>query len=133
VAERLAEEVDGAALPGTLQGLRDRGLEAGVRVGDDQLYSSEAALDQATEEAAPERFGLALAHVEADHLAVARLVHRIGQHRRLRHNAAAVADFLDLGVEPKVGVAALQGPVPERLDLLVEALADAGDLALGDP
>ena len=35
VAERLAQEVDGAALPGAAEHLRDRVLQALVRVGDD--------------------------------------------------------------------------------------------------
>jgi hypothetical protein len=64
VPERLAEEVDRAALPGAVQGLRDRGLQAGVGVGDDQLRPGQAALDQAAEEALPERLRLALADVE---------------------------------------------------------------------
>jgi hypothetical protein len=32
------------------------------------------------------------------------------------HDAAAVADLLDLGVEPQVGVAALERPVAEGVD-----------------
>src|SRR5262249_46302467 len=101
--------------------------------GDDQLRAGQAALDQAAQEAAPERFGLALADVEADHLAVARLVYGVGKHERLGDDAATVADLLDLGVQPEIGVAALERPVAERLHLLVEALADPRDLALGDP
>ena len=80
--------MDGAALPGAVERLRDRGLEPGVRVGDDQLHTVEPALDQAAEEAAPERLGLALADVEADHLPVAGLVHGVGKHERLRHDAS---------------------------------------------
>jgi hypothetical protein len=60
-------------------------------------------------------------------------VDAVGEHQRLADNAAAVADALDLGVEPQVRVAALQRPVAERVDLLVEALADSRDLALRDP
>ena len=133
MAERLAQEVDAAALPGAAEHLADRLLEAGVGVGDDQLHAGEAALDEAAQEAAPERFGLGLADVEADHLAVAGLVHGVGEHQRLADDAAAVADLLDLGVEPQVRVAALERPVAERVDLLVEAGADPRDLALGDP
>ena len=102
-------------------------------VGDDQLHAAEAALDQTAQEAAPEGFGLALADVEADHLTVAGLVHGVGEHQRLWHHAAAVSDLLDLGVQPQVRVTALERPVAKRVDLLVQALADARDLALGDP
>jgi hypothetical protein len=71
VAERLAEEVHAAALPGATEHLSDRLLQARVRVGDDQPHPAQATLDQAVHEAAPERFRLGLAHIEADHLAVA--------------------------------------------------------------
>jgi hypothetical protein len=60
-------------------------------------------------------------------------VHAVGEHERLPDDAAAVSDLLDLGVKPQVGVAALQRSVAERVDLLVEPLADPGDLALRDP
>src|SRR5262249_37403571 len=113
--------------------LRDRRLQAGVRVGNQQLHTLQAARDAAAEEAPPERLGLALADVDADHLPVAGLVDGVGEHQRFRHDPAAVTGLLDLGTEPERGVAALQGPVAERLTLLVEAGADPGDLALGDP
>ena len=38
----------------------------------------------------------------------------------LRAHAPAVADLLDLGVEEQIRVAALQRPLAERLDLLVQ-------------
>jgi hypothetical protein len=60
-------------------------------------------------------------------------VHAIGEHQRFTHDAAAVSDLLDLRVQPQVGVAALERPVAERVDLLVEARADPRDLALRDP
>ena len=78
---------------------------------DDELHAAQAALDQSAEEAAPERLGLALADVEPDHLAVAGLVHGVGEHQRLPDDAATVADLLDLGVKPQVRVAALERPL----------------------
>ena len=63
--EAVAQEVDGAALPGAAEDLRDRGLQAGVRVGDGQLDADQAALDQASEEVGPERLGLGLADIDA--------------------------------------------------------------------
>jgi hypothetical protein len=124
VAERFAQEVDGAALPGAAEHLGDRLLQAGVSIGDDQSDTGQSALDQAAQEAAPERLRLGLADVEADHLAVAALVHRVGEHQALAHDAAAVADLLHLRVQPQVGVAALERPVAEGVDLLVQAGAD---------
>jgi hypothetical protein len=124
VPERLAQEVHRAALPGAVERLRDRSLQAGVRVGHDQLHAAETALDQAAEEAAPERLRLALADVEADHLSVAGLMHGVGEYERFRHHPAAVPDLLDLRIQPQIGVAALERPVAEGLDLLVQAGAD---------
>jgi hypothetical protein len=71
VPERLAQEVDGATLPRRTEHLGDCQLQAFVCVRDDELHAGEAALDQRAEEVAPEGFALALAAVEADHLASA--------------------------------------------------------------
>ena len=101
-------------------------------IGDDELAAEQAALDQAAQERAPERLRLRLADVEADHLPAAGLVHAVGDDQALPDDAAAVPDLLDLRIEEQVGVAALERPLSERLDLLVEAGADARDLALGD-
>src|SRR5207245_7035070 len=84
-------------------------------------------------EGAPEGLGLALADVEADHLPVARLVHPVGEHETLADNSAAVPDLLHLRIQPQVGVGALERPLPKRVHLLIETLADPGDLALRDP
>ena len=103
-----------------------------MSVEDDELHPAEAALDERAQERAPEGLRLGLADVEGDHLPVARLVHPVGEHERLPDDAARVAHLLHLGVEPEVGVAALERAASEGLHLLVQALADAGDLALGD-
>src|SRR5665648_1208895 len=63
----------------------------------------------------------------ADHLAAAVLMHRVGDHERLGAHLAGLPDLLGLGVQPEVGVAALQGALPEEVDLLVERLAQAAD------
>jgi hypothetical protein len=104
-----------------------------VRVGDNELHAGEAARHQRAKERAPERLRLCLADVECDHLAVARLVHPIGEHETLAHDPAAVSNLLHLRIKPQVRVAALQRPLTEGVDLLVEPGADPGDLALGDP
>ena len=43
VAEAVPEEVHGAALPGATEDLRDRGLQAGVRVVDREPDADQAA------------------------------------------------------------------------------------------
>src|SRR5687768_18495121 len=60
-------------------------------------------------------------------------MHAVSDHQRLVDDAAAVADLLDLRVEEQVRVAALQRAGPERVDVLIERLADPADLALADP
>ena len=126
VAEAVAQEVHGAALPGAAEDLGDRGLQAGVRVADGELDADQAALDEAAEEVGPERLGLGLADIDREDLAPAGLMDAVGDHQRLVDHAAAVADLLDLGVQEQVRVGALQRPRPERLDVLVERLADRG-------
>jgi hypothetical protein len=63
----------------------------------------------------------------------AALVHGVGDHHAPAGPTAAVADLLDLDVNEQIRVAAFQRAVTERLDLVVEAGAHPGDLALGDP
>ena len=99
-------------------------------VGDAQLDPVQPTSPQPAEELAPERLGLGRAHIQPDHLPAARFVHRVGDHQRLVAHPTALADPLDLGVHPQVGVGPLQGPLPEDADLLVQAAAQPGDLVL---
>ena len=55
MAEHVAQEMNGAALPGTAQHLGDRGLEALMGVGDAQPDPGQPAGAQATQELPPER------------------------------------------------------------------------------
>ena len=126
MAEAVAQEVHGAALPGRAEDLRDRRLQARVRVGDRELDADQAARDQRAQELAPERLGLGLADVEAEDLAPAGLVDAVRDDDALVHDAAAVADLLDLGVEEQIRVAALQRPLAERLDVLIEQAGRCG-------
>jgi hypothetical protein len=71
VAEHVAQEVHGAALPRAAQHLGDRGLEAGVGVGDGELDALQPTNPQAAQELAPEALGLGLADVQAGHGAAA--------------------------------------------------------------
>src|SRR3954451_15423190 len=101
-------------------------------VADGQLHADQPARHQRPEELAPERLGLRFADVEADDLLAAALVHGAGDDDALAHNAPAVADLLDLGVDEQVRVAALQRALAEGPDLLVEQGGDPADLGLGD-
>jgi hypothetical protein len=69
-------------------------------------------------------------HVQADHLPAAALVHAVGDHQRLVAHPAGLADPLHLGVQPQVGIGALQRPLAEDPDLLIQAPAQPGDLVL---
>jgi hypothetical protein len=86
------------------------------------------ARSQRAQELAPEGFGLTLLDVEADHLAAAGLVHRVGDHEALLLHPAGLSDPLGLGVEPQVGVAALGRALAEGVRLFVEAAAHARGL-----
>jgi len=54
-------------LPGSAHDAADRGLQPLVRVGDDELDPTQAALNEALEERAPEGLGLARTDVQAHH------------------------------------------------------------------
>ena len=125
VALHVAQEVHGAALPGAAEHLGDRLLQALVGVGDAEPHAVQAAGQETAQELAPEGLGLGLADVDADHLAASRLVHAVGDHERLVTHAAALAHALHLGIEPEVGVAALERALAEDPHLLVERAAEA--------
>ena len=97
------EKDEVTALPGTTEHLRDRLLEAGVRVGDDKLNAREAALHERAGEAAPQGLRLGLADVKPDHLAIAGFVHRVGEHQAFAHDTATVAHLFHLGVGHRYG------------------------------
>ena len=91
VAQHVAQEVHGAALPGAAQHLGDGRLQALVGIGDAERHAGQAAGPQAAQELAPEGLGLGFADVDADHLAPARLVHAVGDHQRLVAHAAGLS------------------------------------------
>lgn len=83
MAEQVAQEVHPAPLPGAaLEHPPDRCRQAQVRVRDHQPGSSQATLLllrrslrlEGAEELAPEALGLAVAHGNAEHLAVAEFI-----------------------------------------------------------
>ena len=60
-------------------------------------------------------------------------MHRVGDHQALLAHAAALADLLDLAVEPDVRVAALERALAEHAHLLVQSATQPGDGVLADP
>jgi hypothetical protein len=57
----------------------------------------------------------------------------MGDDQRLRDDAAAVANLLELGVQEQIRVATLKRAVPERLDVLIQRRADPAHLRARDP
>jgi hypothetical protein len=79
-----------------------------VGVGDHQLHTRKATADQAPEKLAPERLGLGRAHIKANDLALAGLVHGVGDHQGVMLDPPASADLLNLGVQPQLRIGAIQ-------------------------
>jgi len=102
----------------------------GIR--DHQLDAFEATLDQALQEGRPERLGLGGTKAQADDLAPAIGIDGHRDYCRHGYDAAAVADLEVGGVEPEIRPLALDRPVEEGIDPLVDVLAQLGDLALRD-
>jgi hypothetical protein len=73
----------------------DRALESFVLVGDSHADAVQPALLERADELDPERAGLDLADIQANHLAHAGLVHRVRHPDRLADHTTVVAD-LDL-------------------------------------
>jgi hypothetical protein len=104
-----------------------------VLVGDRQPHPGQPARVQRAQELDPERARLDLADVQADNLPHAGLVHRIGDDQRLGHDPPAVSDLDLFGVEPQVGVGAVQRPLAKQLDLLIQRPAQRRYTVLGHP
>jgi len=78
-----------------------------------------------------EAAGLDLADIQADHLAHATLVRRIGDHQRLGAHVRPRAHLDLLGVKPQIGVGALQRALAEDGDVLIERPAQRRDTVPG--
>ena len=83
-------------------------------VGDAQPDALEPPSPQRAEELAPEGLGLRLADIDADDLPPAGLVDAVGDHQGLLTNPTGLADPFHFGVQPQVGIAALQRPLAEH-------------------
>src|SRR5207247_2548481 len=130
VLVHVADEVDRAALPGCGEHPGDCVAQPFVLVGDAEAHTLQAAAAEVAEQLGPEGLRLGLAQVEGDHLAPAALVYRVGDHERLRADVTAVSDLHLFRVQPEIGVVALERPLPERLDQLVERATESRDAVL---
>jgi hypothetical protein len=79
-----------AALPRTREDARDRVRQPLVVIADGQAHAVQTAGPQRAQELRPERLGLDLAEVQADHLAPPAVMDRVGDHQRLADHAAGV-------------------------------------------
>lgn len=101
--EHVAHRVDSAALPaGTSELAADRGDEASVGVGDDELHALETALVEVARELGPERLVLRVAQVDTEDFSTAVAAQSGGDHDRFGHDMAVLSDMDVGGIEPHV-------------------------------
>ena len=131
VCERVAQEVNLAALPGGVQDLGCGGLQARVGVGDDELDPSKATACHGAQEVPPERLRFAWTDSQTKHLTHALSVYGDGNYYGLRHDPAGLLRLHVDRIDPRP--VALDGPIEERVDAFVDLPAQPADLALRDP
>ena len=102
----------------------DGGLDALVRVGDDELDAAQATAGELAQECGPERLGFGGTDVHAENLAPAVTVDADRDNHRDRHDAAVLAHLHVGGVDPQIRPVALDRTAEERLHLVID-LADS--------
>lgn len=128
-----SDGVHPAALPARpLQHRPDRPFQPFVRVADHELDPAQPPRDQAAQELQPKGAVLARPDVQPEHLPLAAQADPNRNHHREGHHASILPDLHECCIEPGVGVASLQAPLPEPLDRRVEIRTQSGDLALAD-
>jgi hypothetical protein len=122
-----------ASLPaGTRQHRGNRGLQALVGVGDDQLHPVQAAGDQVAQQGGPPGAVLAGDQVDAEHLAAAVGVDASRDHHAHACDAVVVAAAHRKRVQPHIGVgASVQRPGAEGGHRRVQAGGQLRHLRLG--
>lgn len=131
-AQRVAHEVHPAALPGRAQHLGYGRFQSLTSVRDDELDAAQAAPRELAQEVGPEGLRFGRADRKAQHLAPAVAVDTDRDDHGDRDDAPVAACLHIGGVKPNVGPLALQRPVQERLDLVVDLAAQPAHLALRD-
>ena len=102
-------------------------------VGDDELGPGKAAIAQVAEELGPERFGLGVTDVDAEHLSVPVDTESCCDHDCLGHDVAVLADVLVGGIEPDVDERlVIQSSGAQHGDIDVDLLADPRHRRLAD-
>jgi hypothetical protein len=125
--------MNAASLPRRAQHTADRRLQAFVRVGDDELGATQAALDQALQERRPEDLRLRRPNVQAHDFPFALSVHRHSDYHRHRPDLPALALLEIGGIQPKIRPVADKRAFEEGIHPVVNVLAELAHRALADP
>src|SRR6185437_1186775 len=126
--QRVAHEVDAAALPAGVEHLGDGGLDALVGVGDDEFDAAQTAAGELAQKRRPERLGLGGTDVHAENLAPAVTVDANRDDHRDRYDAAILAHLHIGGVDPQIRPVALDRAAEKRLHLVVDLAAEPAHL-----
>ncbi len=133
LGQDVPHEVDLAALPrGAQPFLPDRGLEAGVGVGDAERRPLHAPGLELAEKEAPGVLRLVKHGLHSQDLPRTGLVDAAGDHHGHRDHSPLNADLLVQGVDPEERILLVQGPALKIGELRVELLVELRDLGGGD-
>jgi hypothetical protein len=103
-----------------------------MRIRDDELDAAQAAPGKLPEEGRPEGFCLGWADIHAQNLTPTIGIDAHGHRDSDRDDAPVLADFDISGVDPQIGPVALDGPVEEGFDAIIDLFAQAAHLAFRD-
>jgi hypothetical protein len=120
------------SLPSRAEHAGDRQAQPVMSIRDHQLDAAQSALDQALDKPRPERLGFGRTYAEADDLTLSLDIDGDGDYRRHGDDAAAIAHLQVGGVQPEIRPLALDRPVKEGVDPLIDVFAELGNLALRD-
>ena len=129
----VAHPMHAAPLPGGPENLGDGVLEAVMGIGDHQLHRLQAAADEGLEKAGPEGLCLRGPDLQPDDLTASVGADGDGDYGCHGHDPAALALLEVSRVQPEIGPFALQWPVEEGADALIDVFAELGNLRLADP
>jgi site-specific DNA recombinase len=132
VARLRSDRMHPAALKRGMEDPGSRRPQALVIIGNHQLHPTQAAVGELAQEGGPERFRLRGAGGHAQHLAPAIRVDANSQYHGRGDDPAGLSRLQVGGVDPQVRPFALDRPGEKGVHPLVDLLAQAGDLALGD-
>jgi hypothetical protein len=130
--QHVAHEVHAAALPARAEHFGDGDLDTLMRVRDHQLDAAQPTPRQLAEEVRPKSLGLRCADRQAQHLAPTGTVDANRDDHRYRDDAAVVTHLQVGRIQPHIRPVALERPVEEGLDLVIDLAAEPRHLALGD-